>query len=444
MTRRVAVVGAGWAGLSCAVQLVEAGWEVTLFEANTVAGGRARSVATSMGVIDNGQHLLIGPYHATFAMMHKLGVDRRQVLRRLPLSLHSTDGLRLNVPGWPLGLGRLAALVGARGLGPGGRRALLRVALDVPAARHATDRSVAVWLQTLNQPAALVRRLWAPLCVAALNTPADRASARVFAHVLHDGLLAAGRDASLELPSRPLGALLPDPALAWLRARGARVYLGHRVRHLLRCDQGWRVDCARETSAAVNHDPPLERSPSTLPTSGSATAAASFDTLVVATAPAAAARLLRDHADDRTLAALAGLEPLAIATLHLRLDTTGPVTAPLQLLDDGPGEWLIDHGDGRLSIVISAYQRLADPVAQISRQLQRNVPKLPRIAASQWIVEKRATFACTPNLHRPSHQTGADQLWLAGDYTPGPYPATLEAAVRSGVECARLITGHAP
>ncbi|MFZ4499693.1 MAG: FAD-dependent oxidoreductase, partial [Burkholderiales bacterium] len=65
-----AVVGAGWAGLACAVELAAAGWQVTVFEAGKVAGGRARSVAgdDALGTVDNGQHVLIGPYRATFAL----------------------------------------------------------------------------------------------------------------------------------------------------------------------------------------------------------------------------------------------------------------------------------------------------------------------------------------------------------------------------------------
>ena len=55
-----------------------------------------------------------------------------------------------------------------------------------------------------------------------------------------------------------------------------------------------------------------------------------------------------------------------------------------------------------------------------------------RLKAVQTIIEKRATFACTPALPRP-HPSIAPGLVAAGDYVYGPYPATLEGAVRSGL-----------
>jgi len=425
--RTVAVVGAGWAGLACAVTLVEAGCQVTVFEAGKVAGGRARSVAggeAALATVDNGQHLLIGPYRETFALMQRLGIERRRVLRRLPLALHGSDGLRLQVPAWPLGLGAAVALAGARGLGAGGRLALLRLARAVPALLRCggPDRTVTGWLRDSGQPESLIRRLWAPLCVAALNTPAERASARVFARVLHDGLLAAGRAASLELPARPLGELLPEPALAWLRARGAEVRMGCRVTGLVRATAAeaasagdWRLDTTRGTAGR-------------------------FDAVVVAVAPHQAAALLEGHADAATLGCLRGLAWEAIATVHLRLAAALPADTPtLLLLHDGPGEWLVDHGDGRLSVVASAWRGAArDLGAAVAAQLRHLFAGLPPIVASRTLVEKRATFACTPDLARPGHASGARGLWLAGDFTAGPYPATLESAVRSGVECGRL------
>jgi hypothetical protein len=118
-------------------------------------------------------------------------------------------------------------------------------------------------------------------------------------------------------------------------------------------------------------------------------------------------------------------------------------------VDAGLAQWLFDRGalcgqHGLLAAVISARGRhLELPVADLERgiheEIARIVPGLPQPLAVQTITEKRATFACVPNLQRPSADTGLPGLWLAGDYVAGDYPATLEAAVRSGVAAARAV-----
>ena len=59
------------------------------------------------------------------------------------------------------------------------------------------------------------------------------------------------------------------------------------------------------------------------------------------------------------------------------------------------------------------------------------------------IADRRATFACTPNLRRPATATPLPGLWLAGDYVAGDYPATIEGAVRSGISAAASVRQQA-
>ncbi|PZQ60976.1 MAG: desaturase, partial [Variovorax paradoxus] len=114
---RIAIVGGGWAGLAAAVEATRAGHAVTLFEAARTLGGRARRVVADNGlVLDNGQHILIGAYRATLALMRGLGVDPDAALLRLPLALRFPDGGGLSVPAGlrpPLDL--LAGIAGAQG-----------------------------------------------------------------------------------------------------------------------------------------------------------------------------------------------------------------------------------------------------------------------------------------------------------------------------------------
>jgi uncharacterized protein with NAD-binding domain and iron-sulfur cluster len=132
----------------------------------------------------------------------------------------------------------------------------------------------------------------------------------------------------------------------------------------------------------------------------------------------------------------------------------------LQLLpgpdDQAPWEfWLFDRGQcdhqpGVFSAVISAHgpwEALDDAElsAAIQAQIRRHLlPELPTPHWQRLIRERRATFACTPRQTRPAHATALPGLWLAGDYTAGDYPATLEGAVRSGNGAAASLLATLP
>jgi hypothetical protein len=126
------------------------------------------------------------------------------------------------------------------------------------------------------------------------------------------------------------------------------------------------------------------------------------------------------------------------------------------LLDDPAsrrwGQFVFDRGqldqtqDGLLAVVISASSAAAglpqdELAAALALQLAGDLSR-PELASPSWskvITEKRATFSCTPGLQRPANDSGLPGLVLAGDYTAGEYPATLEMAVRSGVQASRIL-----
>ena len=113
-------------------------------------------------------------------------------------------------------------------------------------------------------------------------------------------------------------------------------------------------------------------------------------------------------------------------------------------------QWLFDKGrisaqHGLLAAVISAegiHQELRQEelVQKVIAELREEFGIGDTPHWFKVIAEKRATFCCAPNLQRPSQQTALPTLLLAGDYTAGDYPATLEGAVQSGVRCAAVLT----
>jgi len=409
----LAVVGGGWAGLAAAVHGVSAGHRVTLFEMAPQLGGRAREVPLGGLPLDNGQHILIGAYTATLALMRQVGVDTDTALQRLPLVLSDARGHGLHLrPGRPAPAFAAAVLRHPSWawrdklslLGAAGRWAVQGFRCD-----PALD--VATLCRGLG--AAVRGDLIDPLCVAALNTPAPEASASVFLRVLRDALFSGPGAADLLLPRCSLGALLPEPAGRWLGQAGASLRLAQRVQGLAPHGGGWRVD-------------------------GEA-----FDRVVLATPPREAARLSApiDAAWAETARAMR-YEP--IVTVYLRCDGARlpfPMVA-LQEGPDAPAQFVFDRGRlggpaGLLAFVVSGAQAwvergadatLAATQAQARRELGACLAGPLEVV--KLIVEKRATFRCTPALQRPALRI-APGLHAAGDHVEGPYPATLEGAVRS-------------
>ena len=215
--KRIAVIGAGWAGLSAAVHAIEAGHEVDLFELSRHAGGRARSAMDGPEERDNGQHILIGAYTETLALMRRVGAAPEQVLRRSPLAVMFPDqsGLVLGqgaaVPAF------VRAVLRAQHWPLRERFALLGTALRWRLAGFRCEASATVQALCAQLPASVLRDLVEPLCVAALNTPMSQASGQVFLRVLQDALFAGPGAADLLLPQAPLAHLLPGPAVRWLQ-----------------------------------------------------------------------------------------------------------------------------------------------------------------------------------------------------------------------------------
>lgn len=413
--RRVAVVGGGWAGLAAAVEAVARGHTITLYEMAPQCGGRARSA--TRGGLDNGQHILIGAYRDTLRLMQRVGVEPRQVLRRLPLALQMTDGRALRLPAGPAGPAFLWAVLRCSAWTWRERLALLTRASRWAADGFTCDPTLSVDTLCATLPRAVRSLLVDPLCVAALNTPASDASARVFLRVLHEGLFGGPGASDLLLPCRPLQELLPRPAEAWLRTHGAIVHTGHRVMQLSRDVRGWSID------------------------------GESYDHVVLACSAREAARLVRPWCADWAAAA-EGLSFEPIVTVWIQHHGLRG-SAPMLALPEGPrapAQFVFNHGaisgrPGLLACVVSGAARWVEAgldetaqavLAQVSAALPAadGAPHAVRVVAA--VAERRATFRCTPALVRPQARI-AQRLWAAGDYIDGPYPATLEGAVRSGI-----------
>ena len=446
--RTVAVIGAGWAGCAAAVELAGKGHQVTLFEAARTLGGRARRVEIGGRALDNGQHILLGAYATTLRLLQQVGIDIRLALLRLPLQMRyppGPGGMDFVAPRLPAPLHLVGALLRSRGLTRMDKMSLARFSSTARwmGWRLNDDCSVARLLQRWDQSPRMIQLMWRPLCLAALNTPLERASANVFLKVLQDSLGARRAASDMLLPRVDLSALFPERAAAFIERRGGAVSTGTRVTRLQALADGrWRIRVGE-------HDP----------------CADGYDGVVLATTCGQAATLL-DGIEGQstapaathtttTIAQLNALEMESITTCYLQYDVGVHLDRPFFALIDDPdqghwGQFVFDrgqldgnsngHSKGLLAVVVSAsgacasldQVQLAQAIAQqLAAAFQR--PELAQPHWAQVISEKRATFACAPGLDRPENATGWPGLKLAGDYTAGDYPATIEAAMRSGV-----------
>jgi hydroxysqualene dehydroxylase len=412
--KTLAVIGGGWAGLAAAVRATQAGHQVSVFEMAPQLGGRAREVRHDGEVLDNGQHILIGAYRECFELMATVGVDLNAALHRQPLVLRYPDGAGLTLPRGPALLAFARGVITARGWSWHDRWSLLRAATQWLMQGFRADAAMTVADLTRNVSPAVRELLFDPLCIAALNTPADQASAQVFLRVLKDALFSGAGSADLVLPRHSLSALWPEPARRWLLDHGAQIRLTDRVQQLNAEGDGWRIDQER------------------------------FDAVVLACSANEAARLTASIAPVWSAQA-AAFEYEPIITVYVR-STGSRWPAPMMALradDASPAQFAFDLGAldpqraGLFALVVSGARAWVEHgleateaavLAQARTALQAFWHTAPQ--AVRTLCEKRATFKCTPDLQRPPVRVALG-LAAVGDYVQGPYPATLEGAVRS-------------
>jgi hydroxysqualene dehydroxylase len=437
----VIVVGAGFAGLSAAVRLVEQGARVLVLEERRRLGGRSTAFVDPQGgeVVDNGQHALFGCYHETFAFLRTIGAEALVALEeRLDIEIVDRRGARsrLITPGWPPPMHLVGGLLTWSALSMGDRLAAMRMGLVLRRLPPAADRAawnrleqitVDAWLTECRQTPRLRELLWEPLVVAALNQPPAAAAAAPFIRVLARMFNGTRRDAAIGLPRVPLDALYAAPAVRWLESRGSAVRAGVPATLVVDNDSATGVAIQGERIAAR----------------------AVISAVPWFSFPAFAA-------DVRGLAGIsrnaAAMTPSPIVTVNLWYDRPVTDTAFIGL----PGrtfQWVFDKGRifgsgaSHLSLISSGADEVValaneELRAMAEREVAEALPAVRAAAVVRAIVvrEKRATFSLAPGEpRRPAATSPVKRLYLAGDWTDTGLPATIEGAVVSGHRAAALL-----
>jgi squalene-associated FAD-dependent desaturase len=422
----VAVIGGGYAGMAAAVTLAEQRVPVTVFEAGRQLGGRARRIDYRDVALDNGLHILIGAYVETLRLIKFVNPAHDDALQRVPLEWRVQGEFHLRAARLPAPLHLLIGLLRADGLSITEKFSAARmlVALRLDRYTLAQDITVENLLTWHRQCEKLRRVLWRPLCVAALNTPPDLASAQVFLNVLRDALDATRAASDLVFARTDLSALFPDPAATFVEQHGGTVLRSKRVTAIDPLDTGFEIR-ADDHRTRFTH------------------------VICAISAHQVNAFLIGISALSDIVNAIERLQYQPIYSVWLQYPAAVSLPHPMLGLTQGLIHWVFDREKlcgqrGLIGAVISAsgeheVATLDELGLRVHGELQKQVGNLPAPLWTRVIAEKRATFACVPDVRRPPQVTPLTNFYLAGDYTASDYPGTLESAMRSGVTCARHI-----
>ena len=425
------IIGAGWTGLACAVELCRQGQQVNVLEASSSVGGRARTVLAKDMHIDNGQHLLLGAYQSFLSLLPVLSINEADVLirQRLKLTVQSLSGNRFQIKSsyLPGKIGQLWSLIQTSGLSLSekwqlglffSRQNRTQFTLN-------KDSSVIEYLIAQQQSKHIIDMFWSPLCVAALNTQPAIASARVFLRVLQATFAGSQHHSDLLFPRVKLGELFPEPAMNYLNTNHQQVLLNTRVKSLTKNNTGWLLRTNKQEFHSRH--------------------------VVIATSFQHASKLLSTLPDTKNFTdQINQLTTEPITTVYMQFPAEYQMGDYMTGLSDGISQWFIDRRScgqaGLIAAVISAngpHHSLdkATLISQVTNEFSRLFPSWPAPLNCYLLREQQATFSCHTDIDkmRPSCSQLDDSLWVTGDYIDNGLPATLESAVQNGVQCAREI-----
>ncbi len=418
---RVAVVGAGLAGLAAAVELKDAGLHVELFERSRLLGGRATSFELDGHVVDNGQHVFLACCDRFIHFVQRVGMSDALYLQdRFDVVAYGKNGVRgrLRAANLPPPLHLLASFAGYRHLSMRGKfgiaRALIALMIRPQSARE--DASFADWLKMQGQSPDTIRSFWEPFMVPALNAPLERMNAAEAAFVISKAFLSSNEAARFGYSRVPLARIMDRAAMGL-----DRVHRSSSVLALEADADGILLRTAGEEQR--------------------------FDAAVLAISPRALSRLLGEP-ERFGLPSLDGYEPFGIMDVHVWYDGER-LDAQFAALLDSPVQWIFEKAPGYLCCSMSAADDLvarpsAEMVTLAWNEVRGAVPKLRNATLVRGAATRNpeGTYLAAPGVRRPGPSTSLPNLAIAGAWTATGWPDTMESAVRSGYSAARVLLGE--
>jgi squalene-associated FAD-dependent desaturase len=418
---RVAVVGAGLAGLTAAIELARRGWHVDIYERSRLLGGKTTSFEVEGHEVDCGQHVVLACCTATLDLIAELGLsDSLYIQPRFEVTVLSRHRppAQLRASRLPAPMHLLTGFARYPHL-----RAIDRILIGRALVAARTDRNpsgdMATWLRRRHQSARALRAFWDPFLVPALNAPLDRVSAAMGLFVIRTAFLGDRDAARIAYLTVPLARLAEAAA-----ARADAVHMRQAV-------VGLHHDGERVTGVKL-----------------SGGAGAACDACVIAVPPRRLATIL-DDAPAFGVGGLEAFEAMPIVDVHLWYDR--PVLGcDFAALLDSPVQWVFEKSPGYVCCSLSAADALVGRPESELVELGRNAlaEVLPQAARAHLVRgaatrDPEATFIPAPGVRRPGPSTRMSNLVIAGAWTDTGWPATIESAVVSGRRAANTLFRNA-
>jgi squalene-associated FAD-dependent desaturase len=456
----VIIIGGGLSGLSAAVELCTRGYRTLVLEQHRHSGGRTYSFIDSEtgDSIDNGQHLMMGCYHATRQYMSIIGTEYLTFLQpslRIEFLHTSKKSSCLACPQLRAPLHLLGGLMRFKGVPMKNRMEMLIAAKQLLFTSLSKEQeldklNVEEWLVKSGQSDLSRKFLWDVITIGALNNHPKNVSALMLFRVLRAAFLGKRENSSLLIPRAGLSDVLVNPAVEFIRRNGGDVLLNTEVSQL-HFEGKNIVSVSTQDGKEFRANIFLSAVPwfgfeRMLSNSGIRSE------LTVKTS----SREVYDH--DRFKAS-------PIISIHLWLDRI-ILEKEFAALIDTRVQWVFNkswkpgsplgseakkeqkENGQHLSLVISGAQEFIDRskeelIAIAMEDLRCVLPKAKdaNVIHSLVIKEKRATFTPSPGFEamRPLPETTFSNLFLAGDWTNTGFPATIEGAVLSGKKAAESV-----
>ncbi len=453
---RVAIAGAGLAGLSCAKYLTDAGHTPIVLERRDVLGGKVAAWKDEDGDwYETGLHIFFGAYPNMLQLFKELDIEDRLQWKEhtMIFNQRSIPGTysRFDFPDLPAPINGVMAILRNNDMLTWGEKIRFGIGL-IPAMIQgqkyveAMDKySWSEWMQKQNIPPRVEKEVFIAMSKALNFIDPDEISATILLTALNRFLQEKNGSKMAFLDGSPTERLC-QPMVDYITARGGEVRLNAPLKEILLNNDGTVQGFLMRG---------LNGQPDYVETADLYVSAMPVDPLKV--------MLPQPWKEMEFFQKLDGLEGVPVINLHLWFDR--------KLTD-------IDHLLFSRSPLLSVYADMSNTCREYANP-DRSMLELVLAPAKDWIsksdeeivqatlteLEKlfpqhftgedtakllkyhvvktpRSVYKATPGRqnYRPSQQTPIDNFYLTGDYTMQRYLASMEGAVLSGKLTARAIT----